>query len=65
MVDDAAARRCAISLDIPTLGTGVAVVLAKRQGLITSVSEPIEALSNAGLWMSASVVDLLKQQAGE
>lgn len=65
MIDDAAARRCAISLNIPTLGTGGMIVLAKRQGLISSVTEPIQALQASGLWLSDSLVQLLKQQAGE
>ena len=65
MIDDAAARRCAISLNISTLGTGGAIVLAKRRGLISSVVEPIQALRDAGLWLSEDLVQLLKQQAGE
>ena len=65
MIDDAAARRCAISLNISTLGTGGAIVLAKRRGVISSVIEPIQALRHAGLWLSEELVQLLKQQAGE
>lgn len=65
LLDDAAARRCAISLNIPTLGTGGMIVLAKRRGLIDSVVEPIQALRNAGLWLSDNLVELLKKQAGE
>ncbi len=65
MVDDAAARRCARTLSIPTLGTGGALVLAKRRGLIPTVSASIQALRNAGLWLSDDLVRLLKQQAGE
>ena len=65
MIDDAAARRCAISLNISTLGTGGAIVLAKRRGVILSVIEPIQALRHAGLWLSEELVQLLKQQAGE
>jgi predicted nucleic acid-binding protein len=65
MIDDAAARRCAISLNISTLGTGGAIVLAKRRGVISSVIEPIQALRTAGLWLSEELVQLLKQQAGE
>ncbi|PZO22883.1 MAG: DUF3368 domain-containing protein [Leptolyngbya foveolarum] len=63
LIDDAAARRCAISLNIPTLGTGGIIVLAKRRGLIPSVEEPIQALRDAGLWLSNGLVTLLKQQA--
>ena len=65
MVDDAAARRCARTLGIATLGTGGMLVLAKRRGLISSVSSSIETVKNAGLWLSDEVVSLLKQQAGE
>lgn len=65
MVDDAAARRCARTLGIPTLGTGGAIVLAKQRGLLSSVSPSIQALRNAGLWLSDELVSLLKQQAGE
>ncbi|WP_416349235.1 DUF3368 domain-containing protein [Leptolyngbya sp. CCNP1308] len=65
MVDDAAARRCARSLNIPTIGTGGALVLAKRRGLIPTVAEPLQALRDAGLWISEDVMTLLKHQAGE
>lgn len=65
MIDDAAARRCAVSLNISTLGTGGAIVLAKRRGLIQSVTEPIQALRHAGLWLSEELVRILKKQAGE
>ncbi len=34
MVDDAGARRCARTFGIPILGTGGALILAKRRGLI-------------------------------
>ncbi|NEP51868.1 MAG: DUF3368 domain-containing protein [Moorea sp. SIO3C2] len=65
IVDDRAARRCAQSLGIITLGTGGLLILAKRRGLITSVSPRIQALRDAGLWLSDSIVNLLKQQAQE
>jgi predicted nucleic acid-binding protein len=47
------------------LGTGGMIVLAKRRGLIPSVLNPIQALRNAGLWLSDDLVHLLKRQAGE
>lgn len=65
MIDDAAARRCAVSLNMATLGTAGMVVLAKRRGLIPSIHEPIQALRQAGLWLSDDLVQLLKKQAGE
>ncbi|MEH2177802.1 DUF3368 domain-containing protein [Nostoc sp.] len=58
-------RRCGQSLGITTIGTGGLLVLAKRRGIILSVSPGIQALRDAGLWLSETVVNLLKQQAGE
>lgn len=65
MVDDAAARRCARTLNIPILGTGGALVLAKRRGLISSVAANIQILRDTGLWLSDDVVALLIERAGE
>ncbi len=65
IVDDRAARRCDQALDITTIGTGGLLILAKRRGLIPSISPGIQALRDAGLWLSDTLVNLLKQQAGE
>jgi len=65
VIDDRAARRCARSLSIATLGTGGVIVLAKRRGLIASVTESLKKLQDAGLWLSNDLIDLLKQQVGE
>ncbi|QJB45472.1 DUF3368 domain-containing protein [Dolichospermum flos-aquae] len=65
IVDDRAARRCGQSLNIITMGTGGLLILAKKRGLISSISPGIEALLNAGLWLSDNMIKILKQQAGE
>ena len=65
VIDDMDARRCAKTLNIPMLGTGGLLVLAKRRGLLPSVSEGIAKLRNAGLWLSDEIVQILKTQAGE
>ncbi|MEZ5577935.1 MAG: DUF3368 domain-containing protein [Candidatus Competibacteraceae bacterium] len=65
IIDDAAARRCAQTLQIPLLGTGGVLLLAKRRGVLSSVSEGLEKLRIAGLWISDGLMDLLKTQAGE
>jgi len=65
VVDDHAARGCARTLGIRTLGTGGALILAKRRGLIPSVSAELQKLRDAGLWISDEVAVLLKEQAGE
>jgi predicted nucleic acid-binding protein len=65
VLDDMLAKKCARSLGIETMGTGTILILAKEQGLIESVEQSLRALQNAGLWISESVIQLLKQQAGE
>ena len=65
LVDDHAARSCARTLGIRPLGTGGALVLAKKRGLIKSVSAELEKLRDAGLWLSNEMITLLKEQAGE
>jgi predicted nucleic acid-binding protein len=65
MIDDRAARNCARTLGIQTVGTGGALVLAKRRGLIPSVSIALQQLLDAGLWLSDEIMTLLRTQAGE
>jgi predicted nucleic acid-binding protein len=65
VLDDMAAKKCAASLGLSTLGTGSLMILAKEQGLIDSVAEAMQRLRDAGLWISDNVIDLLKTQAGE
>lgn len=65
VIDDRAARNCAKSLGIPTLGTGGILVLAKKRGLINSVGEALKRLENVGLYISDEIIELLKKQAGE
>lgn len=64
-MDDLAARRCAKTFGIQTLGTGGLLVLAKRRGLIDSVKNRVQRIRDAGLWLSDSVVKLLIREAGE
>ncbi len=65
VLDDMAAKKCAASLGLTTLGTGSLMILAKDHGLIDSVEETMLRLRDAGLWISDTVIDLLKIQAGE
>ena len=65
IVDDAAARRVAKTLGIPVMGTLGILLLAKQKGVITSISSSIQALQDAGLWLSADLVKFLQEQAGE
>ncbi|KKD37955.1 MAG: DUF3368 domain-containing protein [Limnoraphis robusta] len=65
IIDDAAARRVARTLEIPVLGTVGILLLAKKRGLIPSVTIPIQALRDAGLWLADEFVQSLLRQTGE
>lgn len=63
VVDDAAARRCASSLNIRVIGTLGLIVLAKRRGILQSVAPGLNALKEAGLWISDEfIVRLVAQE---
>lgn len=65
VIDDMLAKKCARSLGLQTLGTGTILILAKERGLIESVEQSLRTLQNAGLWISESIIQLLKRKAGE
>jgi predicted nucleic acid-binding protein len=65
IIDDAAARRVAKTLNISFMGTLGIILLAKKRDLIPSITEPISAIQDAGLWMGEDLIQFLKQQAGE
>jgi predicted nucleic acid-binding protein len=65
VLDDGAAKKCATAFGIPTLGTGSILILAKEKELIDSVTNAMNKLRNAGMWVSDSVVELIKRKAGE
>jgi predicted nucleic acid-binding protein len=65
VVDDLAARRCARTFGIKTIGTGGLLVLAKQRGIITSVKNRLQQIREAGLYLSDSVIQLLLSAADE
>ncbi len=65
ILDDFAARKCAKELKMLLLGTGGMLILAKRKGLISSVSEALKKVQDKGLWLSEDIIKLLKRKAGE
>lgn len=65
LLDDRAGRACARALEIPLLGTGDLLILAKNQGLIPSVADALRALLDSGLWLSDDMHRLLLKYAGE
>ncbi|MCI0391340.1 MAG: DUF3368 domain-containing protein [Acidobacteria bacterium] len=65
VVDDAAARRCAQSLNITSIGTVGLIIFAKRRGLIAEVMPCVERLRDAGLWLSENLIEIVRRQVGE
>lgn len=65
VLDDRAARNCAKSLQIRTLGTVGVILLAKRRGLIDSVGSTIKKIADAGCWLSAELIQAALAEAGE
>ncbi len=65
ILDDFAARKCAKDLKVPFIGTGGLLILAKRENLISSVTDALKEVQKNGLWLSDSIIELIKQKAGE
>ena len=59
IMDDRAARRCAVVFGISAIGTAGVVVMAKRRGLISSVEQALRQLQAAGLWVSETLISQL------
>ncbi|QTR48033.1 DUF3368 domain-containing protein [Thiothrix litoralis] len=64
ILDDAAARRCARSINIAMTGTCGVIVLAKRRGLLPKAEPAFRQLQAAGLWLSEELIAALLQEAG-
>ncbi len=65
LLDDRAARKCAVTLGIKTLGTAGILILAKKRNLIKNVSVELGKLRNAGLWLSDEVFNAALKEANE
>jgi predicted nucleic acid-binding protein len=65
VLDDLAARRCARSIGVRVIGTGRILVLAKRNGLISSVKEQVDRLMQADFRLSDRLIGMLLHEAGE
>jgi predicted nucleic acid-binding protein len=65
VLDDLAARRCANSLGLRVVGTLGLVLMAKKQGMISSARQAIETIAAAGLFVSARHITAICKQAGE
>lgn len=66
VIDDKAARKCAISFGIPTLGTLAVVLLAKQHRLIPSASQVLRALVADGFRINERLItDALQRTVSE
>jgi predicted nucleic acid-binding protein len=65
ILDDRAARNCAIALDLPVRGTLGVILLAKREGILSHVQPVFARLQEAGLRIAPAVLDTALELAGE
>lgn len=65
VMDDLAGRRCAEALGVPLLGTVGLVLLAKRDGRISSARAVLDALREHGMYLSDSVIEKALALVGE
>lgn len=65
VLDDLTARRCAIALSIPLLGTLAIVLDAKLAGMIPLARPVMEALRHAGMYLSDHVLNRALAKVGE
>ena len=65
IIDDRAARRCARSLGLITIGTGRVLLLAKQRGLIPSIRQILDDLIAQGTYISQKLYQDVLTQAQE
>lgn len=65
VIDDLAARNCALSLGLPMQGTLGILLLAKKDGLLDSLMPEIDALRSAGMRIAPELVQKVAELADE
>lgn len=65
LIDDARGRKVATLNNIPVIGSIGILILAKRKGLISSVSDYIALMCQSGLYISPTLVAHAKQLVNE
>ena len=65
ILDDKKARTAAEGMGLQPIGTTGIIILAKREGLIQSLTSTIEELESTGFYISASVKQQALKLAGE
>lgn len=65
VLDDRAARNCALSLNLPTRGTLSVILLAKKEGHLQEVTPILQQLEQAGFRVAPAIISTAKKLAGE
>lgn len=65
VLDDQAARRCAQALGTDVTGTLGLLLMAKQRGAIVSLRQALDAVTNAGLFVSPKHVSAILAAGGE
>ncbi|MFA6177244.1 MAG: DUF3368 domain-containing protein [Phycisphaerae bacterium] len=65
VLDDLAARHCAEALHLKMVGTLGLLLMAKKRGIIPSIRGPIDAIVEAGLFISPKHLADIRERAGE
>lgn len=65
ILDDRAARRCAMLLGVSVTGTVGIVALAKKRGLVSDAASIFDALEDAGLFLSKALIRDVLADLGE
>lgn len=65
VLDDLQARRCALSLGLPTVGTLGIILRAKRSRLIPAARPIVEKLVDCGIYLAHELVEMALAEVGE
>lgn len=65
ILDDLAARRCAMTFGIPVRGTLGLVLLAKQRGRFPAARPVLESMRQAGMYLSTNVLERALKTVGE
>ena len=65
VIDDLAARNCALSMGLSTLGTLGVLLLFKKDGLLERVVPVVEVLQSLGMRISPALIDRIATLSGE
>lgn len=65
LVDGRAARRLAVSLGLPVIGTVGLLIVAKQHGIVDAIRPHLEALRATGFFLADDVIALALRNAGE